>query len=129
MSFVLPNDLSLSNKLIIIISLIAGNLILYLYSIIKEFNQLDNNYKKLSSEYNILVGSTNELKKKHEALAEEFILKNRDIDNLDNKLSSYNILFTNLNSILHYFIAEPSIEEINCIQKVIKYLNDNHIKE
>ncbi|RII32832.1 hypothetical protein D2A34_21790 [Clostridium chromiireducens] len=109
--------------------LIAGNLLFYLYTIIKEFNQLDNNYKKLNSEYNTLVTSTEELKKKHDALSEQFTDKNSNIDNLEDKINMYNLLLTNVNSILHYFIAQPSVHEINCIEKVIKYLNDNHIKE
>ncbi len=75
------------------------------------------------------MNSTNELKKKHEALSEQFTDKNSDIDDLEDKLNTYKLLFTNVNSILHYFISQPSIQEINCIEKVIKYLNDNHIKE
>ena len=76
-----------------------------------------------------LIKSANDLKKKHEALVEQFTNKNNELDNLELKLNSYNLLFGNVNSILHYFISQPSIQEISCIEKVIKYLNDNHIKE
>ncbi|OSA88249.1 UNVERIFIED_ORG: hypothetical protein B2H98_05435 [Clostridium botulinum] len=129
LAFLLPTELSLSIKLIILISLIAGNLLFYLCTIITEFNQLDNNYKKLRSEYNTLVESKNDLKKKHGALAKQFINKNHDIDNLEHQLSSYNLLFNNITLILHYFLAQPSNQEVSCIEKVIKYINDNHIKE
>ncbi|GEQ15525.1 MULTISPECIES: hypothetical protein [Clostridium] len=129
LTFILPTDLSFSTKLIIILSLLVANLLFYLYTIIKECTQINSDYKNLTDEHNTLIESANDLKKKHEALAEQFTNKNNELDNLELKLNSYNLLFGNVNSILHYFISQPSIQEISCIEKVIKYLNDNHIKE
>lgn len=125
----IPSSLTPSIKLILVLILFIFNLLFYFCTAIKELKQLNKNYKELESEYNILITSNNELKKKHEALAEQFTTKNNNIDDLENKLSSYSLLFTNVNSILHYFIAQPSAQEVNCIEKIIKYLNDNHIKE
>lgn len=97
--------------------------------VIKDFNKLDNNYKKLSSEYNILVESKKDLKKKQGALAKQFIDKNHNIDNLERQLSSYNVLFNNINLLLISFLATPSKDEKDCVHQIIKYLSNNHIKE
>lgn len=127
--FIPDNKLSLNLKLMIALVFLIINLIFWLYKSSKQINNLESTSNQLHNKYDKLLKVHSELQDKHKALAYQFDRKNVDLDNIEIKYEYSLSLIHNINSMLHYFLALPSKDEKNCIHEIIKYLNNNHIKE
>ncbi|MDS1004985.1 hypothetical protein P9J83_15985 [Clostridium sporogenes] len=60
-----------------------------------------------------------ELEKRNKAIAAQFDKKNVHIDKLK-------YLIDGVKCILCYFIANPSVEEKNCIHEILTYINNTY---
>ncbi|WP_236897051.1 hypothetical protein [Clostridium beijerinckii] len=127
---IIPADkILLEYKLAAIAVIVIINLVFRLYNAKNKLNLSEKNNTELQSKLDNLSKANKNLKEKHTALASQFDKKNIDIDDLESKYESSLYLIHNINSMLHYFLAHPTKYEKDCIHEIIKYLNNNHIKE